>query len=250
MKARNATTGLVPDWCSPTGQPTSQGTFFYDAIRTPYRMALAYCWDGNDTSKTVCSTIASWITTKTGGDPGKILDEYTLDGNTTSRSIKNSGAFVSCLASTGLVDAKHQAWLDASYRRLQDTLGIVKENYYNSSLKLLNLLVLSGNMPNFWDMTLSAAPSDHGQRAVNSSGTLRTVFTMHGNRIIVNGIAAGNFRIGLFNALGQRALPALTGRSNGGKVEFSINKQLPPGMYRAVVETAGGSVESRSVVVP
>ena len=55
-KVRDATTGLVPDWCSQDGQP--QGDFKYDAIRVPWRMAWAYCWNGDTAAKTICLDIA------------------------------------------------------------------------------------------------------------------------------------------------------------------------------------------------
>ena len=47
--AQNATSGLVPDWS--VGNRTNT-TYGYDATRTPFRIALDYCWNGDTRAKT------------------------------------------------------------------------------------------------------------------------------------------------------------------------------------------------------
>jgi endo-1,4-beta-D-glucanase Y len=79
-KVRNANTGLVPDWCSESGNP--EGDYYYDATRTPWRMAWAYAWYGHSDAKDVASKIATWINGKTNGSAKNIVDGYTLDGGT------------------------------------------------------------------------------------------------------------------------------------------------------------------------
>ncbi len=238
MKARNATTGLVPDWCSNTGAADpSGGSFKYDAVRTPWRLAWAYSWYGHDTAKTVCSSIASWIATKTGGDPGKIGDGYNLDGTQTSQY--SNGTFVGCFASAGLVDTKHQAWLDAAYKRLQDTLGGQKEVYYSQSLKLLNLILMSGNMPDFWTMPVSIA-SPHAASSSGMSSVRPAISWDSRASALTVSKAAGSFNLEIFNAAGKRIAGPYFGSSAAGGVKIAVGNRLQSGVYWARLHTAAG----------
>jgi hypothetical protein len=81
-----------------------------------------------------------WIKTTTGGDPGKIIDGYRLDGGTLGEG--DSAAFIAPFGVAALVDAGHQAWLDAIWRWL---VGHGSEGYYADSIKLISLIVMSGN---------------------------------------------------------------------------------------------------------
>jgi len=61
-KARNGTTGLVPNWCDEQGVPSKpsgmdqyRGDYYYDATRTPWRMAWAYAWYGHADAKDICT---------------------------------------------------------------------------------------------------------------------------------------------------------------------------------------------------
>jgi endo-1,4-beta-D-glucanase Y len=238
MKSRNATTGLVPDWCSNSGQ-AQQPVFKYDAVRTPWRMSWAYCWNGNDTAKAVSSSIASWITTKTGGDPAKIGDGYNLDGTQTSQY--NNGTFVGCFATAGLVDAKHQAWLDASYGRLSDTLVAVKEKYYSQSLKLLTLLLLSGNMPDFWNMPTTAVSPAPAAGSGKMSAVPAVSLDLRGAVVSVSN-AVGACALDVYNSAGRRIAGPLFGYSDGSRVNFPLSKPLLPGAYRLRLKTEGNVV--------
>ncbi|NLE02812.1 MAG: hypothetical protein GX640_23340, partial [Fibrobacter sp.] len=145
QKCANASTGLVPDWCSESGAP--QGDFYYDAIRTPWRIAWDYVWFGRSEAKSFCSKIASWINTKTGGNPAAIIDGYTLDGGNKGNSLVST--FLGAFACAGMVDASYQTWLNNAYSK-QEEMVSKSENYFSSSLKMIYLLLLSGNMPDLW----------------------------------------------------------------------------------------------------
>jgi endoglucanase len=243
MKCRNATTGLVPDWCSPTG--TAIGTFKYDAIRVPWRMAWAYSWYGHDTAKTVASTMASWIATKTSGDPGKIGDGYSLDG--TASSNYSNGTFVGCFASAGLVDAKHQAWLDAAYGRLSDTLVKQKEVYFSQSIKLLNLLLMSGNMPDFWNMPVSIVSPENPIKAGKTLMAPKISWDSRNGVLSLAGVQAG-YSVDIFNSSGRLVARPNCGKSNGGIVSLSLAQRLQRGIYWARLNTAAGITTTRVVI--
>jgi hypothetical protein len=143
---------LVPNWCNENGDPIAptsydqnRGNYTYDATRTPWRVAWAHSWYGHQDAKDICTKIASWISTKTANKPDSIVDGYKLDGTETGGY--NNATFVGPFACAGMVDAAHQEWLDKSFAHLA---AMPEKVYYQVSLKILTLLYLSGNMPDFW----------------------------------------------------------------------------------------------------
>ena len=55
---QNTTSGLVPDWSAGPATNTSYG---YDATRTPFRIALDYCWSGDARAKTFSMRIGTFF---------------------------------------------------------------------------------------------------------------------------------------------------------------------------------------------
>ncbi|MBN1129817.1 MAG: hypothetical protein JXA71_12560, partial [Chitinispirillaceae bacterium] len=79
-KVANASSGLVPDWCSQDGN-TQEGEFGYDAVRTPWRIAWAYAWYGHSDAREINAKMASWIVSSTGSNPAAIKAGYTRSGS-------------------------------------------------------------------------------------------------------------------------------------------------------------------------
>ena len=158
-KNRNASTGLVSDWCDASGNPQQgnakePGLFGYDAIRTPMRMALAYLWYGDADAKDIALKMATWANTKSSGDPNKLyLDGYRQDGTPYNSNNSNANTTMSGgLATAGLVDASTLGFAGKGYTGIaKGFIGDQDDNYYNYSLGTLYMLMMTGNMPNFWD---------------------------------------------------------------------------------------------------
>lgn len=148
-KCRNSSTGLVPNWCSKEGAPSSgeKGDYGYDAARTPWRMALAYAWHGHTDAKDIAAKMCSWIKSNTGSDPSAIASGYKLDGTKTENY--NIPTFIGPFTCAGMVDASHQSWVNAGYDKLKTFTG--DDNYYNESMQLLTMLLLTGNMENLYE---------------------------------------------------------------------------------------------------
>jgi hypothetical protein len=68
-----------------------------------------------------------------------------------------------------MVDRVHQTWLNNAYKA-QEAMVDVEELYFGSSLKVMYLLLLSGNMPDLWNppapkkyrITVQAEPAEAG----------------------------------------------------------------------------------------
>ena len=128
----NGSTGLVPDWCSESGQPSGgeRGEYNFDAARTPWRMAHAYAWFGHSDAKDVAEKMCSWIKSNTSGNPTLIKSGYKLDGTPTGDH--NIPTFIGPFICAGMVNSTHQTWVNTGYTKLTSFNG--DDNYYNESM--------------------------------------------------------------------------------------------------------------------
>jgi len=147
--------------------------FGYDSSRTPWRVGLDYLWYGNQNSLaaqqalgTVTATLAhdmpdrntKWLQTISGGNPMNVRSSYELDGTPSPTSFVGSQRnFVSPMVTAAMVNTSNQTWLNTLYAwmRLQ-TPGVAyssggltaNPSYYEDSVLMVNMLVVTGNMPN------------------------------------------------------------------------------------------------------
>jgi len=175
-------TGLVPDWCDDQGNANGKGpTYLFDAARTPWRMALAYCWNGDVDAQTVAGKMNTWIKGATNGDPSKIKSGYNLNGTPTDTF--NIPTFIGPFACGAMTDAGGQTWLDACYNRLSSFID--NTNYYNQCLQVLSQLLLTGNALDFSSATpktafkivTSVSPTGSGSVTVTPSQATYTAGT-------------------------------------------------------------------------
>ena len=169
----NATSGLVTNWCTASGGDARDAAFGYDAVRTPWRMAIAYAWYGHSDAKTIAGNMANWIVNKTGGKPSGVVDGYSHDG--TPSSSYNVATFVGAFGAAGMVDSKYQDWVNSSWTQLASGKA-ASDSYYHRSLKMLYELLLSGNFNNLWDGSSSGGgsttPSTFKLTTASSNGTI------------------------------------------------------------------------------
>ena len=178
-KAANGSTGLVPDWCDDGGGANSRGANYgFDAARTPWRMAWAYCWYGDAGAKSVVDKMTTWVKQKTSNTPAQIVDGYKLDGTATGKD--NIATYLAPFACAAMVDASQQDWLDACYSRLSSFTG--DDGYYNQTIKVLSLLLLTGNCLDLSSATpktnfsikTSTVPSNAGTITITPAGPYKT----------------------------------------------------------------------------
>ncbi|HEX3695419.1 MAG TPA: glycosyl hydrolase family 8 [Polyangia bacterium] len=148
-----SSTGLLPDFVehldtNPTPamanylESEADGRVGYNSCRVPWHLATDYIVSGDVRAKTEAQKITTWIKGKTGSDPTKIVDGYELNG-------ANAGtgkvfAFEAPFGVAAIVDASNQAWLDAIWKDMvTNSTGTV--SYYDDSIKMLSILIMSGN---------------------------------------------------------------------------------------------------------
>lgn len=144
-------TGLLPDFVvqadrtprpAPAGflEGDNDGAYFYNACRDPWRIATDALVSGDATSLAQARKISQWLRGATGGDPHRIASGYRLDGRPIQTDYFTT-AFAAPFAVAAMTDPSGQAWLDDVYDAVRDH----PEDYYEDSLALQALLVLTGN---------------------------------------------------------------------------------------------------------
>jgi Glycosyl hydrolases family 8 len=146
----NATTGLLPvilingtTLPTPTQKvisDTDAGSYAGDAGSIPFRLAADVIASGDMRSKMAVAKINAWIKMATGGDPGKIVDGYRLDG--TPFGTKGTMAFVAPFGAAAVFDPANQAWLDAIWKM---AVAALATDQATDGINLLSMLVMSGN---------------------------------------------------------------------------------------------------------
>jgi endo-1,4-beta-D-glucanase Y len=146
-------TGLLPDFVinSSGWKPAppnflegpNDGNYNYNSCRTPWRITTDYLITGDTRALSQLRKMNSWIKTKTGGAPANVDAGYTLAGTSTDSNPDN--CFTIPFGVSAMVDSANQAWLNAIWSH---ATAAGTENYYNDSIKVLSMIVMSGN---WWD---------------------------------------------------------------------------------------------------
>ena len=135
-------TGLLPDWTRASGEPAPGFSFnyTYDACRVPLRLAMDAVWFGDRRALTQLAKMNSFFA-RTGAR--KIKAGYTLDGkvvNDWSDVCFTGPAGVAALFSN---DQEYRQEIWGQTAAMYDPRA-----YYQSSLRLLSLLLISGRLAN------------------------------------------------------------------------------------------------------
>lgn len=148
-------TGLVPDFIvkgKTTYKPANayflegikDGSYGYNACRVPFRVGVDYLTTGTSKGKDMLSLLNSWIRKKTGNNPEKIRSGYSLKGEAIENYYDMSYVaplLIASMCQKGS-DKGAKQWVDSLWNLVADSS---MNNYYNDTVKLLCLIVSSGN---------------------------------------------------------------------------------------------------------
>jgi endo-1,4-beta-D-glucanase Y len=157
---KNKDNGLVPAWvscgttsCSPNpnawGDKPGQSpvTYQYDSCRTPFRIGLDYCWNGNTRAKEYVTKTSNFFS---GIGASKIVDGYKTDGTPQPASSGGkSAAFIGTAAVGALCSSTYQSFVNDAYASVATLQDLVGGTYYEDSWTVLSLLALTGNFVDF-----------------------------------------------------------------------------------------------------
>lgn len=145
-----ANTGLVPDFVKKLRpapahflESANDGKYFYNAGRFPWRIGVDVLLNNDATSRQEAGLLSKWIESSTKGDPYAIRAGYKLNGKPVHKPKKDyfTTFFAAPFGVAAMSNPEQQAWLNAVYSAVYNT----HENYYEDSVTLLCLLIMSGN---------------------------------------------------------------------------------------------------------
>jgi len=125
----------------------NDGLYNYNACRLPWRIATDYLLHGDARSKEILGKINHWIRETTQNNPDNISAGYTLDGNDLKTRDFEALSFITPFAVSAMVDSKNQIWLNSLWDYVIH-FNLESFDYYDNSIKMINLLLLSSN---YWD---------------------------------------------------------------------------------------------------
>ncbi len=152
--------GLLPDFIVPVSardhrlQPApphhlegeNDGRYAYNAGRDPWRIATDGLLNDDAVSQAQAQKMANWIVTATGGNPANIKAGYHLDGTPLASGDYFSTFFAAPFGTAAMTTPANQQFLNDVYDAVYNT----REDYYEDSVTLLCLLLMTGN---YWDET-------------------------------------------------------------------------------------------------
>jgi endo-1,4-beta-D-glucanase Y len=152
QQAHAPETGLLPDFVqgalSDQPRPASNGflegardgSYAYNACRIPLRFGTDFLVSGDPRARRITQRINEFARKASGGDPRQLRGGYHLDGR--EMVDYETMAFTGPFGVGAMVDPANQEWLDALW---QHTLTREPENYYEDTLRMLSMIVMSGN---------------------------------------------------------------------------------------------------------
>ncbi len=148
-------TGLLPDFIE--GLPDRpraamgerletnyDGTYFWNASRTPFRLALDVLIYGQQDAVPVLSNFNHWAQQATGGDPANVAEGYHLDGQKLPYETSSPLVFVSMMGVAAMLPSASPEWRAALWTNIL-ARDINDEVYFGNTLKLLALLAATGH---------------------------------------------------------------------------------------------------------
>jgi hypothetical protein len=148
--------GLMPDFIVLAGdahipQPAppefleapTDGQYNYNAGRVPWRVGSDALLNNDKASRAIAQKISHWIESSAEGDPANIRAGYELDGTPLPNSDYFTTFFIAPMGVAAMSDPAQQEWLNSIYDSVYNT----HEDYYEDSVTLLCLMIMTGN---FW----------------------------------------------------------------------------------------------------
>jgi hypothetical protein len=117
-------------------------------------MALDYCFNGSDTSKTYSNKAAAFFSTNANAGlngTSRIFDMYQLSGTVASGASSKSASAIAAAGLAAMAAGTNQTFINDAYQAVLDlaTRGTLETSavysYRNATPAILSLLIMTGN---------------------------------------------------------------------------------------------------------
>jgi endo-1,4-beta-D-glucanase Y len=147
----NHDNGLVPAWCHSEGPPnpscpSGATNYQYDSCRTPFRIALDWCWFGTAAAHDYLAKTSAFFSAR---GATAITDGYDLNGTPHPQfgaAGGQSAAFVGPAAVGAMSDVAYQSFVDQAYTDVAGGQLLIGGRYYDESWTVMSLLMMTGNL--------------------------------------------------------------------------------------------------------
>lgn len=223
-------TYLMPGWIYTDGNSstTITGTneyYDYDAARFPWRMLIAYYWYNHSRAYALNAQTAPWVNNQSASSvKGSISC-----ANGTMGSDQNS-SFVATLMSALAVSSDYQTQLDAYWAQ---AVNLGEEEYFNESMKILNGLAVSGNMPNLYALANGVVVEGDASEPISKTSLKNAKLSFSVESRVLHLSLPEASRVDLID-LGGRVVKTLASNASG-NVSLSL-EGVPSGVYMARVK--------------
>ena len=120
------------------------GLYNFNACRVPWRIAADYLVSGDKRAADFLAPINTWIRTTTKGNPDNISSGYDLSGADLPHRYFEALCFICPFAVSAMASPDNQEWLNKLWDYV--TRFKLKDfDYYDNSIKMIDLIILSGN---------------------------------------------------------------------------------------------------------
>lgn len=147
--------GLFPDFINKVGSQAKparprylesryDGAYNYNACRTPWRIATDFIVNGDPRAAGIVGKINKWIRTTTRGNPDNISAGYSLQGEDLKNRYYEALCFIAPFSVAAMVDRDNQPWLNKLWDYTVN-FRLKGFDYYDNSIKMINMIILSGN---------------------------------------------------------------------------------------------------------
>lgn len=152
----NQSNGLVPAWCDDShgspctpideGIPNDTG-YQYDSCRTPFRIGLDWCWNGEPRAKAYVALTSAFFS---GIGAANIADSYAIDGTPKPQHPGgHSAAFVGPAGVGAMSSDAYQSLVDGAYTGVASLAYLAGGTYYEDSWTTMSLLMMTGNFVDY-----------------------------------------------------------------------------------------------------
>jgi endo-1,4-beta-D-glucanase Y len=154
-KNGNQANGLVPAWSNKNGDTVvafdgAPTNYQYDSARTPCRIAMHYCWYGDERAKAYLDKVNSFFIPL---GASKITDGYELDGTPKAEAApeasSGSAVFVACAAMAAMSDPANEAFVAEAYDLVKTGTLTARSTYYQLSWTAMSMAFMTGNYFDF-----------------------------------------------------------------------------------------------------